>query len=65
MSRFPFILSLIITSAVLSTPPSVRAKPHTYNVTAMINGGPSMGGVPSLLTYDTEGMRRAKNRRRA
>jgi len=56
MSRFPFILSLIITSAVLSTPPSVRASLITYNVTATINGGSFNGeGFQAFFTYDTEG----------
>jgi hypothetical protein len=56
MSRLPFILSLLITSAVLSTPPSVRASLLTYDITATINGGSFNGeGFQAFFTYDTKG----------
>jgi hypothetical protein len=56
MSRLPFILSLLITSAVLCTPPSVRASLLTYDITATINGGSFNGeGFQAFFTYDTKG----------
>jgi hypothetical protein len=56
MSRFPFTLSLLITSAVLSTPPSVRASLISYDITATINGGSFNGqGFQAFFTYDTKG----------
>jgi PEP-CTERM motif len=56
MSRLPFILSLLITGAVLSTPPSVRASLISYDITATINGGSFDGqGFQAFFTYDTRG----------